>query len=350
MFTSHAAFVVGATLASVSVSAASQDACQDINAWDCGSGAYVQIPRQLDDIVAIDAGDIFSVALRSTGQVVVWGDPPPDSVELTGGHQSQPYLLPQAAQFRTVAIAAGQEHGTVLTCDGDLIDWHQDYAPRHTFYPDTYTDVIALAAGGNGPIQDVWSGQPHYPFLLMLHEGGSITIFGDNFSGENGDVDFDIQTPPADLGMVRAIAAGSSHALALTHDNRVIGWGSNNYGETSTPEDLDDAAVIAAGKDHSLAVRSDGTVMAWGLNSHGQCDVPSDLANVVAVAGAMDHSVAVRSDGTVVARVPMNTASSTSLQSLVRCSKSRVVAGIHSPSVSTAPSRHGVTIDMTSPL
>ncbi|MDG2424931.1 MAG: RCC1 domain-containing protein [Phycisphaerales bacterium] len=80
MFKSHAVFVVGATLASISVSAASQDACQDINAWDCGSGAYVQIPSQLDDIVAIDAGDIFSVALRSTGQVVVWGDPPPDGV------------------------------------------------------------------------------------------------------------------------------------------------------------------------------------------------------------------------------------------------------------------------------
>ena len=301
MFTSHVAFVVGTALASISVSAALQDACQDINAWNCGSGAYVQIPSPLDDIVAIDAGDIFSVALRSTGQVVVWGDPPPDSVEVTGGFQSQPYLLPQEAQFRTIAIAAGQEHGTVLTSDGDLIDWHQDFAPRHTFHPDTYTDVMALAAGGSGPIQDVWNGQPHYPFLLMLHEDGSLSIFGDNFSGENGDVDFDIQTPPADLGMVRAVAAGSSHALALTHDNRVVGWGANNYGETTTPEDLDDAVVIAAGKDHSLAVRSDGTVMAWGLNSHGQCDVPSDLSSVVAVAGAMEHSVAVRSDGTVVA-------------------------------------------------
>ncbi|MDB4775503.1 hypothetical protein OAG62_00115 [bacterium] len=301
MFTSHAAFVVVAALAAVSGSAASQEACQDINAWNCGSGAYVQVPRSLDDIVAIDAGDIFSVALRSTGQVVVWGDPPPDPVEVTGGHLSQPYLLPQEAQFRTVAIAAGQEHGTVLTSDGVLIDWHQDYAPRHNEYPGTHTDVAALAAGGSGPIQDAWNGQPHFPFLLILHEDGSIAIRGDNVAGENGDVDFDIQTPPADLGVVRAVAAGGSHALALTDDGRVVGWGSNDHGETAIPEDLDDAVVIAAGKDHSLAVRSDGTVMAWGLNTHGQCDVPSGLSNVVAVAGAMEHSVAVRSDGTVVA-------------------------------------------------
>ena len=67
MFKSHAVFVVGAALASISVSAASQDACQDINAWNCGSGAYVEIPRALDDIVAIDAGDIFSVALDQLG-------------------------------------------------------------------------------------------------------------------------------------------------------------------------------------------------------------------------------------------------------------------------------------------
>ena len=57
-----------------------QDDCQELSAWDCGSGARLEMPVRLDDVVAIDAGDIFSVALRANGQIVVWGTAPNDPI------------------------------------------------------------------------------------------------------------------------------------------------------------------------------------------------------------------------------------------------------------------------------
>ena len=283
--------------------ASEHDECQVIESWNCGSGAYVEIPSALRDVVAIDAGDIFTVALRSNGQVVVWGNPPNDPVEVTGGPWSQPYPLPQEAQFRATAIAAGQEHGTILAGDGTLYDWHQDFTPAHFVHPGEYANVIELAAGGDGPIQDLWNGQPHYPFLLVLHEGGTITALGDNVAGTLGNTDFSIQALPEFPSPVEAIAAGRNHALALTDQGLVVGWGSNDHGETTIPAALRGGGVIAigVGKDHSLAVRSNGSVVAWGANDHGQCDVPADLSGVVAVAGGEGHSIALRSDGTVVA-------------------------------------------------
>ena len=137
--------------------------CGNLVAWNCGSGAIVQNTMPLRDVVAIEAGDIFSVALRRNGQVVAWGNPPNDPVEVSGGPWSQPYRLPHDAQFHTTVIAAGQEHGAALLADGTLIEWHQDVTPAHVIHPETHTDVIDLAAGGDGPIQDVWDGQPQSP-------------------------------------------------------------------------------------------------------------------------------------------------------------------------------------------
>ncbi|MAB29915.1 MAG: hypothetical protein CMJ53_11700 [Planctomycetaceae bacterium] len=304
MLKTPTALVAGPVLASFCALSASaiQDDCQALDAWHVGSGVFLEQPARLNDVIAIDAGDIFSVALRRNGQVVVWGAAPNDPIEIFGGPWNEPNLLPPKAQFQTTAIAAGQEHGTLLLSNGTLMEWHQDAMPAHSVYPQRFFDVIALAAGGDGPIQDVWNGQPHYPFLLVLDGKVGLTVIGDNLAGALGNVAFSISNVPAMPGAVRAIAAGRSHALALTDRGAVIGWGSDDQGAASVPDDLGRAVIaIAAGKDHSLAVRSDGSVVAWGANQHGQCDVPEDLTAVVGVAAGEGHSVAVRSDGTVVA-------------------------------------------------
>jgi hypothetical protein len=55
--------------------------------------------------------------------------------------------------------------------------------------------------------------------------------------------------------------------------------------------------AIAAGSSHSLAVKGDGTVVAWGCGAggvpdRGQCGVPSGLFGVTAVAAGSEHSLA----------------------------------------------------------
>ena len=87
---------------------------------------------------------------------------------------------------------------------------------------------------------------------------------------------------------LKAISAGSSFSLALKNDGTVLAWGLNQDGElgdgtntdTSTPVQVKDpndpsgylsgVEAIAAGSSHSLALKSDGTVWAWGNNFSGE--------------------------------------------------------------------------------
>ena len=61
-----------------------------------------------------------------------------------------------------------------------------------------------------------------------------------------------------------AVAAGNYHSLALKADGKVIGWGSNRWGQATSPAGLSNVLTVLGGWDYSLALRADGTVAAWG--------------------------------------------------------------------------------------
>jgi nicotinamide mononucleotide (NMN) deamidase PncC len=48
----------------------------------------------------------------------------------------------------------------------------------------------------------------------------------------------------------------------------IVGWGGNQGGEATHP-DGNDFVAIAAGSSHSLALKSDGSIVGWGYNSYG---------------------------------------------------------------------------------
>jgi hypothetical protein len=60
------------------------------------------------------------------------------------------------------------------------------------------------------------------------------------------------------------------------------------------PADLGPCKAIAAGSSHTVAIRLDGTVVAWGLNTSGQCNVPADLGPCIAIAAGGGHTVAIQ--------------------------------------------------------
>ena len=79
------------------------------------------------------------------------------------------------------------------------------------------------------------------------------------------------------LSNVSAVAAGSSHSVALKSDGTVWTWGANHQGQlgdgsltnralpAAVPR-LGNVSMIAAGSFFTLALRSDGTVWAFGTN------------------------------------------------------------------------------------
>jgi uncharacterized repeat protein (TIGR01451 family) len=226
--------------------------------WGRNSYGQTRVPTNLTDVVAITAGYSHSLALKSDGTVVGWGNlyyatPPPG---LTG----------------VVAIAAGYYHSLALKSDGTVVGWGDMY---YATPPTNLAEVVAIAAG--------------YQHSLALKSDGTVVGWGDNSYGQTN--------PPAGMSGVVAIAAGASHSLALESDGTVVGWGS---GSAATPPPLLDAVAISAGYSHSLALKSDGTVIGWGSNTAGKKTPPAGLNGVVAIAAGTIHSLALKSDGTIV--------------------------------------------------
>ncbi len=231
-----------------------------------GSGVASVAGGTLSNVVAIAAGAYHSLALKADGTVVGWG-------ANDDGQISIPFAL-----SNVVAIAAGADHSLALEADGTVVAWGR-INESQCLAPPALTWRGAIAAG--------------YQHSLALKSDGTVVGWGDNSYGQINI--------PAGLSDVVAIAAGEYHSLALKADGTVVGWGDNDHGQTNSPTGLSNVVAIAAGYLHNLALKSGGTVVGWGANNYGQTNIPAGLTNVVAIAAGADYSLALKADGTVVA-------------------------------------------------
>jgi alpha-tubulin suppressor-like RCC1 family protein len=163
----------------------------------------------------------------------------------------------------------------------------------------------------------------------------ALSAWGNNYFGQLGDGTYgDNRTTPVKVGDLRgaeveALAGGQGHTLALRDDGAVLAWGYNRDGELGNgtnedsptpvlvkdPQDptghLSGVRAIAAGSSHGLALKEDGSVWAWGANDQGQLgngaetlgsdalgiDTPAevqDLGGVKLIAAGLDYSLAGR--------------------------------------------------------
>jgi len=92
------------------------------------------VPPDATNVIAISAYYMNSMALRSDGTVVAWGD----------NWQGQTNVPPGLSNV--VRIAAGEYHSMALKSDGTVVVWGDNWAGQ-TNIPSGLTNVIAIAAG-----------------------------------------------------------------------------------------------------------------------------------------------------------------------------------------------------------
>jgi len=254
------------------------------------------IPPGMTDVIAIDAGYGFSLALNSDGTVIGWGIddaaiPPASLTDATAisagqvhglalkgngtvvgwGGDSSGQAIPPVGLTGVTAVAAGFKHSLALKTDSTVVGWGTGTAATP---PVGLTGVTALAAGNNTSV--------------ALKNDGTVIVWG------SGPV---IQ-PPADLTDVTAIAVTmntstlSHYFLALKNDGTLVGWGNNTT--AAPPEGLTGITAISMGSQYGLALKSDGTVVGWGFNNDGQATPPSGLTGVTAIAAGFAHSLALK--------------------------------------------------------
>jgi len=267
----------------------------------------------------------------------------------TAGRRRTPaqVLGPEGVGFLTdvAAIAAGEVHSLALKADGTVWAWGGNYSGQlgdGTITQQRLTPVQVRGPGGVGFLTDVAAIAAGFGHSLALKADGAVWAWGRNDQGQLGDGTTGQRLTPVQvrgpdgkdfLANVAALAAGSSHSLALKADGTVWAWGSNFVGQLGdgtitqrlTPvqvrgpggvDFLTDVAAIAAGSRHSLALKADGTAWAWGANNSGQLGDGTTtnrftpvqvrgpggvdfLTDVAAIAARQIHSLALKADGAV---------------------------------------------------
>src|SRR5262249_39487308 len=92
------------------------------------------VPPGLSNVVAIAAGYYHSVAVKSDGTVVAWGD----------NSQSQ---CSTPVGLAAVAVAGGGAHSVALRSNGAVIAWGANSNGQCNLSP-TVTNAVSIAAGG----------------------------------------------------------------------------------------------------------------------------------------------------------------------------------------------------------
>ena len=190
-------------------------------------------------VVQVAAGYSFGLVLKSDGAVLGWGNG--TSGQLGDGStdkRSAPTpvsgLGPNSG---VIQVAAGGSFSLALKSDGTVLAWGNNQsgelgngkAPTDSSTP---ARVKGLGSG-SGVIQVAAGGA----FCLALKSDGTVLAWGHNKAGELGDgKSGDAWTPVEVKGLgpgsgVIAIAAGGAHGIALTKSGEVLAWGANNQGQ-----------------------------------------------------------------------------------------------------------------------
>ena len=236
-----------------------------LQGWGAFSGPTIVPAGLSNNVIAISSGGEFSLAVRSDGVVIGWGN------------NDIGQASPPAGLSGVIAVSAGhQRHALALKSDGTVVAWGNG-AQGQTNIPSGLSGVVAIDTG--------------FGHNLALTTNGAVVAWGWNVYGQC-DV-------PSGLNAA-AIAAGNGFSVAVRQDGSVTAWGNNGWGNTNVPSDALNVIAVSA-TDHVLALKSDGTVVAWGRNDYGQTTVPPGLSNVVAISAGGAHSLALKADGTLVA-------------------------------------------------
>jgi len=273
----------------------------------------------LSGIVAIAAGGLNSVAVKSDGTVATWGSNYSGQLGDGGGpNRALPFTVPGLAGVRSVA--SGYCHTLALLEDGSVRAWGDGYSGQLGDGLNTPSPQPVRVAG-LGSVTEITAGDD---FSLARTASGVVHAWGHNRLGQLGDATTTLRSTPVvvtGLPATASVASGGLHGFAVAADGRVFAWGSNDFGELgdgvrslrSSPALVPGATgikAVAAGGLHSLALRNDGTVIAWGGNGLGQLGdgtqtarsspvAVAGLDGVQAIAAGYYHSVALKGDGSV---------------------------------------------------
>ncbi len=246
---------------------------------------YEPVQVDLSGVVGLDAGVFHTCAVTAAGGVVCWGKN--DFGQLGDGRSITPSYVPSTALppgSGAILVSCGERNCCALKETGGLVCWGTNQSGQlgdgGWNQSDVPVDVPSLTAG----VRHVAFGQLHV--CAVLEAGGAKCWGYDNECGRLGTGSTSSKRVPTDVlglpGPAFSVAAGYDFTCALLESGAVYCWGCNDYGQlgNGTTEasgaplvvtGLDAGVVhLAAGHSHACAVTADGRLLCWGANDTWQ--------------------------------------------------------------------------------
>lgn len=272
----------------------------------------------LSNIKAISGGYAHVLALKNDSTVWAWGD---NTNGELGDNTTVNELTPVqvigpggvGVLNHIVAIAAGQQFSLALKNDGTVWAWgnNADGAIGDNTSIERHTPVQVLGPLGVGFLTGITALAAGGGHAVALKNDSTVWSWGFNINGELGNnTAFSDSVPAEVLGPggvghltgIMKISTGDYFSAGIKGDNTVWIWGFNAYGQLGQNDTvqrnvpvevhgvgnvgfLSGIVAISLGDEHAVALKNDNTYWAWGWNGNGQLgdDSTTDSHTPVAV-------------------------------------------------------------------
>ncbi len=306
------------------------------------SYAPVQESTESTDWVGVDAGGVYTAAIKKDGTIWSWGrnDYGQLGNNLTGDSHVPVQEFTHSDNW--MSLSAGYYHVAAIKIDGTLWSWGGNFSgqlgnnstatstvPVQEFSQSN--EWMSLTAGGMHTVaikQDgtLWAwGYNHYGQLgnnstsdgyvpkqeytqgidwvsvgagfyhtAAIRKNRTLWAWGYNACGQLGNnLTTDSHIPVQEFtqsGDWVSLSAGFLHTTAIKTDDTLWSWGCNDYGQLGNDSIVwshvpvqeyiqsSDWASLSAGDTHTIAIRQDGTLWGWGRNDYGQLAIDLYMA------------------------------------------------------------------------
>ncbi len=211
--------------------------------------SLVTLPGASGPTTQVAAGGFHSLALTSTGQLYAFGDNNEGQLgnsSTTGVNPTPTLVTLPGATGPVTGIAAGEFFSLAVTSTGQLFAFGENHygqlgnATNNLTSKPNPTPTLVTLPGASGPVTQIAAGMSH---SLALTSTGQLYAFGENRFGELGNTinnrtEQPNSTPTLAIATtVTRIDAGDSYSLALSSSGQLYAFGRNYRGELGTPPD-----------------------------------------------------------------------------------------------------------------
>jgi alpha-tubulin suppressor-like RCC1 family protein len=227
---------------------------------------FEQLINKNDILNRVAIGYNHNLIILNDGTVTGWGS-----------NSDGKLNIPSSIQEKTIGVYAGSDYSFAILNSGIITGWGSNSYNKLDVPLQIVNSGLALSCGKN--------------HVLAILKNGQITGWGDNSFGQ-------INIPPELQFNTKQILAANNVNFALLNNKEVLIWGNVHYKDLPPDSIQGKAKKIFGQYDHRLAITEDDIIFAWGSNDLRQTEIPFDpfsFSFITASAG-VGHNLAISNE------------------------------------------------------